>query len=428
MIRDIDMMGDRTELAAGLPVEGGAALIPAFDPPMLSFVIVNWNYGDYIGETIQSIRAQDYPNFECIILDNGSDDRSADAIRDAIEGDERFRATYLPENLGQLGAAFVGFREARGSFVALIDSDDVLFPSFGSMHIQTHLAVPLTVGMTSSNVIQVNGAARPLTSSYDGLAVKHPAAVPGIRPAYAVARISTISEHVYNSVLARHVVSISSDTPGWLWSPGSANVLRRSVLDLFLEDGGRARMRAADSYLMPLCHAFAGSALIDVPLSTYRIHHRNFFSKAEAISGMQNGTREFFEEHRLDCLENMEIVLARAGHNTWLLGDRFWQVLDQLPEASGLRREGFYATPDVIEAFKRAAPQLLQSTGLNEFVNGVRRRFSLRDSFSILRSAFGGRIPVSAFAAWSLVTMYVTFVTTIKRAVSAARRVRSLWA
>lgn len=125
--------------------------------PLMSFVLVNWNYARYIGQTIDSIRVQDYEKFECVIVDNGSDDDSLAVIERHVGADPRFRVIGLPENRGQLGAAFVGIRETSGPFLAIIDSDDVLFPTYASVHLQVHLALPNSVGFTSSNAIEIDG-------------------------------------------------------------------------------------------------------------------------------------------------------------------------------------------------------------------------------------------------------------------------------
>ncbi len=55
-------------------------VVPGITPPLISFVLVNWNYGRYIGAAIDSIIAQDYPHFECIVVDNCSTDDSLEVF------------------------------------------------------------------------------------------------------------------------------------------------------------------------------------------------------------------------------------------------------------------------------------------------------------------------------------------------------------
>ena len=72
--------------------------------PLVSLVLINWNYANFIGATIDSIKRQDYPWFEAIVVDNGSTDESRDIIAAHVGDDPRFRVLCLDQNLGQLGA------------------------------------------------------------------------------------------------------------------------------------------------------------------------------------------------------------------------------------------------------------------------------------------------------------------------------------
>ncbi len=72
----------------------GADLV---SPPLVSLLIINWNYGTYIGATIDSIKSQDYPAIEVIVVDNGSTDDSRDVIAKHAGDDPRFRVVHLDE-------------------------------------------------------------------------------------------------------------------------------------------------------------------------------------------------------------------------------------------------------------------------------------------------------------------------------------------
>lgn len=53
--------------------------------PLLSFVVVNYNYGQFLRTCVESIFNQDYPNLECIIVDNASSDNSNDVIDGLVQ-------------------------------------------------------------------------------------------------------------------------------------------------------------------------------------------------------------------------------------------------------------------------------------------------------------------------------------------------------
>jgi glycosyltransferase involved in cell wall biosynthesis len=89
----------------------------------VSVLVNNFNYGEFVGEAIESALAQG-PGVEVIVVDDGSTDDSRSAI-DAYAG--RVTAIFQ-ENAGQ-GAAFnTGFAASRGEIVVFLDADDLLAP------------------------------------------------------------------------------------------------------------------------------------------------------------------------------------------------------------------------------------------------------------------------------------------------------------
>ncbi len=88
--------------------------------PKVSVVIVTWNRKKEVLETIQSIYDQGYPDFEIIVVDNGSQDGTCAAIRQAYPN---VRLVELDRNLGPTGGRNAGFRVARGEVVFCLDSD-----------------------------------------------------------------------------------------------------------------------------------------------------------------------------------------------------------------------------------------------------------------------------------------------------------------
>lgn len=97
--------------------------------PLVSFVVLSYNYARFIGDTLSSILAQegDYP-FEIIVVDDASTDDSQDVISSFADA----RITYLrhERNLGHAATVTDGLRAARGTYVARIDSDDRYRPGF----------------------------------------------------------------------------------------------------------------------------------------------------------------------------------------------------------------------------------------------------------------------------------------------------------
>ncbi len=94
--------------------------------PLVSVVINNYNYGSYISQAIESALAQSYKNIEVIVVDDGSTDHSREVIERYIPNG--VKAIFQP-NCGQAAAMNVGFAQARGELLVILDSDDYLLPS-----------------------------------------------------------------------------------------------------------------------------------------------------------------------------------------------------------------------------------------------------------------------------------------------------------
>jgi GT2 family glycosyltransferase len=91
--------------------------------PLVSVVVPTYNRAKLIGRTIDSALAQTYANVEVLVVDDGSTDDTAVFVEKQYGGEPRVR--YVAKaNGGPASARNVGFRESRGDYVALLDSDD----------------------------------------------------------------------------------------------------------------------------------------------------------------------------------------------------------------------------------------------------------------------------------------------------------------
>lgn len=93
--------------------------------PFFSVVIPLYNRADIVRDTIRSVQAQDWRDFEIVVIDDGSRDNPAPVI-EAL-GDPRVRYVRQ-ENAGGGAARNRGIEEARGRYIAFLDSDDLFLP------------------------------------------------------------------------------------------------------------------------------------------------------------------------------------------------------------------------------------------------------------------------------------------------------------
>lgn len=88
-----------------------------------------YNGEKYVAEAIESILGQTFAGFELIIVDDGSQDRSLEIIRDYERSDDRVRFLRQERNMGVSAARNRGIDAARGDYIAFMDSDDVSMPT-----------------------------------------------------------------------------------------------------------------------------------------------------------------------------------------------------------------------------------------------------------------------------------------------------------
>ena len=96
--------------------------------PLVSVVMPVFNGEKHLAEAIESILAQTFADFELVIVDDGSQDKSAEIIRSYVERDERIHLVQIAENGGEAAARNRGLAAAKGFYVAGMDCDDISLP------------------------------------------------------------------------------------------------------------------------------------------------------------------------------------------------------------------------------------------------------------------------------------------------------------
>ncbi len=93
------------------------------DGPLVSVIIPTLNRKDLTVQAIKSVTAQSYRNIEIIVIDNGSNDGTAQAVLDLCHKDKRIKLEHASKR-GASNARNVGLDLAKGEFIAFLDSDD----------------------------------------------------------------------------------------------------------------------------------------------------------------------------------------------------------------------------------------------------------------------------------------------------------------
>lgn len=167
--------------------------------PLVSVVIPTYNRREYALEAVETVLAQTYPSIEVIVVDDGSTDGTGDAVRERYGADGRVR--YMWQENGERSVARnTGIREARGEFVAFLDSDDRWVSD--KLERQMPLFVNESVGLVHCGWVM----------HAVGKGSDHPFVRPGVN--------GETEGNIFNHLLYMNVVG-----------GASAPVVRRSVLD-----------------------------------------------------------------------------------------------------------------------------------------------------------------------------------------------------
>ena len=286
---EIELHGRMIEparMANSLPKDSSGEDKPLLQLPLVSVIVVNFNYGRFLRAAVDSVFGQTYPNVECIVVDNASTDESGAVLR-AIEARyANVKIIRRADNGGQTRAALEGFAASAGPYVIFLDADDLLLPNCVETHVFVHLSLRVHVGFTSGDMLQVSGDQVVLGTEHafnrvmkTGRGIK-PRAVRPYRHAFGE---TWPPENFDRRVL--ETIRFVGLTNQWVWSPTSGNCFRRDALCLFADNPALQNLKTGtDLYFCLGINAVSGSVLIDAPVAVYRLHGGNVYSQRPQLN------------------------------------------------------------------------------------------------------------------------------------------------
>ena len=128
-----------------------------FMSSLVSIITPSYNSSRFIAETIESVLAQTYQNWEMLITDDCSKDDSVEIIQRYAEKDFRIKLFQLEKNSGAGICRNNSIREAKGRYIAFLDSDDRWYPTKLEKQIAFMEQQGYAVSYTSYDVCDENG-------------------------------------------------------------------------------------------------------------------------------------------------------------------------------------------------------------------------------------------------------------------------------
>jgi GT2 family glycosyltransferase len=123
--------------------------------PLVSVVILNLNGETYLEKCLSSVLMTKYPNFEVILVDNASTDRSLSLVESSFGNDKRLRIIKNGENVGYSEGNNIGFKHSIGTYVAFLNNDTEVDP-YWLTYLVDALNCDKSIGLAQSLLLEIN--------------------------------------------------------------------------------------------------------------------------------------------------------------------------------------------------------------------------------------------------------------------------------
>lgn len=335
---------------------------------LVSILIPTYDRAAILPNAIDSVLAQTYGPLEAIVIDDGSRDDTAGVVQARYSGDPRVRYVYQ-QNAGVSAARNRGFREARGEFIAFLDSDDYWYPDKLAAQVAALRALP-DLGMIWTDLEAVTPDGRTVAPRY-------------LRRMYQAYRFFPTPEDIFGAELTAR-----PDAPriyyGDIFSPmaigslvhTSTVLLRRTRADrvgFFRED-----FRSGEDYDFHLRTCKEGPvAFLDAPTIKYQVDSADALTVTNRI-----GVAEAFLTTLSDTLRNdrARIHLPRRIIDQTLAEALAWVGSENLARGNSSRARGclarsLYYRPRQPYVLKQLALALLPAA-IRDRMAGLFRRLT----------------------------------------------------
>ncbi len=133
---------------------------------LVSVITPTYNCARFIEETIKSVQAQTYMNWEMLIIDDCSTDNTAEIVLEYSKRDKRIKYHQLEKNSGAAIARNMALRMAHGRWMAFLDSDDLWLPK--KLESQLNFMIRNNYAFTYHRYIEISENDEPLGISVGG--------------------------------------------------------------------------------------------------------------------------------------------------------------------------------------------------------------------------------------------------------------------
>ena len=322
----------------------GAPTTAGLHAPLVTVVIVNHNYSEFVAQCIRSVDQQDYRNVQCIVLESASNDDSLSVIEGALGRTKNpfFEFIRRDDNHSHIINALSVLQHVKGSFLTYLDADDFLFPEFVSTHVRAHLNDLHSASISVTDQIQVDAAGQVLAGTCHWHQ-KWRAFEPGtawtelaLARSWAPNSPHSVERMDYPRLYYVPAWWSSWVLERWIWSATSGLMFRKGVVESLapsMEYAAELRLDVGvDGYFARFGHSVGGTLVVDTAQGAYRRHGKNLWSGNPILGGQTpNGSRDQIERFR-NSQQIARHVLMTKHHDYLRLfgGELYYSIAWQL--------------------------------------------------------------------------------------------------
>jgi glycosyltransferase involved in cell wall biosynthesis len=269
--------------------------------PLVSVIVTHHNYSHHVRDALLSVLDQTYENWECVVVDDGSEPEHSAAVECIVDdiGSPKIRLVKLPENVGQMPAAFAGLDKTSGAFVCILDPDDRYAETFIEDAVTGHL----------------NETVYCPVLAVDQYIVANGSVIAGTYTHHRRRFIETV--HGLNVIPERPQVRLlyySAGWGGWHWGSTSAIMFRRAAMELMRPNAPVDWFKEVDTYLAQGAHRLGGTLFLTKSLVYRSVHENNSYLVNRIISlEHQEGKFDGAARGRLRLQDAIKAIKANGG-------------------------------------------------------------------------------------------------------------------
>lgn len=187
---------------------------------MVSVIMPSYNAEKYIEESIESVLHQTYRNWELIVTDDCSSDRTPDIVRGFSEKDSRIDFEVAQKHSGIAGTRNQCLSRAKGRFVAFLDNDDLWYPEKLEKQVRFMLENGCAFSYSAYELMREDGTPR-------GKTIK-------------TAGVISYNKYLRNTIIGSGTIMLDQQQTGSLVMPDNATSDDMALWCKILKDGYRA--------------------------------------------------------------------------------------------------------------------------------------------------------------------------------------------